>query len=227
MKIKTMMAVLLVSTMALSACGKDYVKTSEGLILEKSKARPTLLVTMGMHNEDTGEESMLKAAAAASNNQNIDTVGQDAFNQIKGLLAEDGFVLTLDAEQAKKHGTSKMAENESMQKMAGYWYHPDCSSNSFNYGVLGLNMETIALNLRDPENLDEHFASVDVSVGEGSGFSIGRIGRFYPIVTISIRIIDNAGKEVYRARYRGKGDKNFLVADRSPSNMKLAISRAL
>lgn len=225
---KTLLIVAMLCVLFMGGCGTlgpHVAKTAE-IELDQDAVRQTLMVSMFIQNEQDENAGVLRAANDAANNAQLDTIGADAYNQVATMLAKDGFVLSTDPPQAKKLGESKMAKSNAA-KAGGVWYHPDGATAQFTKVSINGDYSDTALTLRDQENLEEHFAQISITVGEGSGFAIGRIGRFYPIVYLRILILNNQGRAVYKTYLVGEGDKNFLVTDRSPANMKIAISRAL
>lgn len=225
---KPLLIVAMSLVLFVAGCGSlgPHVAKTSDIELNSAAARPTLMVSMFIQNEQDEDGGLLKAANEMANNQQLSTVGSDAYSQVAEMLAKDGFVLSTDPPQAKKLGESKMAKSD-MAKVGGLWYHPDGATTQFTKTSINGDYSDVALKLRDQENLEEHFAQVSITVGEGSGFSVGPIGRFYPIVYLRILILNNQGRVVYKTYLVGEGDKNFMVTDRSPANMKIAISRAL
>jgi len=216
-----------------SGCVRPFVKTQPGLDLAESQARETLMVTMGVHYQDNaGDENQRRGAVKAvmelANNKELGVVGMETKDRLTKLLAEEGFVLTTDDFRSKQYAFDPVAQNDALNTLAGFWFHPEGATRPFNTMLFDANLVEVAQRVRTPDKPEEYFSSIDVTISEGISFGCGGlIGWYYPIVTIRIRIIDNRGVEVYRARYIGEGDRSFGVSDRKPTNMRRAVERAL
>ena len=213
-----------------SGCASTWVKRDG-----QAPAQPleTLNASMVVVSQAPGQGqdnagSSAKGLATMLQNKDLDKFGDGARAMLEEAMLKQGFRLTLDKPRALRAGDSSLAKNKNMQTLSGVWAHPETSAYGFNGTYFDSGLVKVAQTLRDPERPQEHFASITVYVHEGSSFACGSVlGWFYPIITVDMRVLNNAGKEVYNSRIRGEGDSSFGVADRSPSNLTLGLKRAL
>ena len=223
---RTLMSMLLLLSLTATGCATSWIKADSAL---PKQPRPTLLTALTVSSfapQETGQEETLspeaKTAIFMIQNQDLDDFGLAAEPLLKEAVFELGYELRMDRARALKLGDSGLTRSAYMQAH-GIWAHPQASTSTFNRTWFDSNLVKVADKLRDAQAPQEHFASIEIHVYETSDW----LFWYAPMVSVDVRIIDNRGKEVLDARFLGKGDSSLGAADRSATNLKRALDRAL
>lgn len=224
---RALMLMLFVMSVTATGCATSWIKTDAPL---PAQPRPTLLTALMVSSsapEDTGQQEALtpdaKSAVFMIQNEDLDDFGLAAEPMLQQAMIELGYELHMDRARALKLGDSGLTRSAYMQSQHGIWAHPQASTSTFNGTWFDSNLVKIANKLRDEQAPQEHFASISLHVYEGSELMFW----YMPLVSVDVRIINNKGKEVLDARFLGAGDSSFGAADRSATNLKRALERAL
>lgn len=225
-RVQPLLLLSIAALLFLSGCATTWVKRAPNST-PKAPAK-TLVASMRVMSQAPGESGDAKALSTLVQNKYLDQFGPIAYTKLSEALAKKGFALTIDKPRALKLGEASYMKNKTVSTLSGIWVHPDTTPYSFNNAFFDSSLVKIASTLRIPENPGEHFASVSVYIHEGSNFACaGIIGWFYPIVTVDVLILNNKGKEVFNARFKGEGDSSFGVADRGAENLTKALNGAI
>lgn len=224
---RALMSMLFLLSLTATGCATSWIKADAPL---PKQPRPTLLTALTISSfapQETGQQEPLSAETKSAifmiQNQDLDDFGLAAEPMLQEAVFALGYELRTDRSRALRLGDSGLTRSAYMQSQHGIWTHPQASTSTFNGTWFDSSLVKVADKLRDAQTPQEHFASVELHVYETSDWMFW----YAPIVSVDVRIINNRGKEVLDARFLGEGDSSFGAADRSATNLKRALERAL
>jgi hypothetical protein len=209
-------------------CASVFVKKSSRLD-NLEEPRPTLLASAMVRvgeKDDEGGGGLMDAALNIAMNTHLEAFGGKMLEAATGFMAKHGMEVVMDPPRAKKLSLINVGKDmgSALSAVSGVWYSPQGSlkeldaSTSFLFG--GKQFVEAA---DDPEVLNEAFVFITGTVLEKSEWLVMK----KPVFRMDIRVLDENGEDLMRARGLGEGDASPFVMDRQKHNLEKALNAAL
>ena len=214
---------LLAATLS-TGCATTFIKQVPNT--PESAATPTLLsgYTVTKVVQSDGETNLLDSVVDATQNAQLEEFGQKAYAKLAEQMAERGFVLELEATRARSLDVIQVDGGAALAAATGYWKHPETSSWGANRvaGVLSeLDRKSASEKLYE-EGKQKYFAFVDISISDRGSWLVMKS----PEIRVQSAVVSADGKLVMHSQGVGMGKGAFFFADRSPTNLLLAMEEA-
>ncbi|MEE2751440.1 MAG: hypothetical protein VX519_08410 [Myxococcota bacterium] len=220
-------------TLLSTGCLKTYVYRSPDLSPDATLS--TLMVHTGVQTEQTREfildegvssisgNDIALLASDIAQNRKLDQFGMIVMDSSEPFLTSQGLDVVIDTDRAKalrKFDWTQFQNNTTV--ISGNWVDPRGNVMPLVPGMPLRN--TIYSKLGKALHAGgapEGYLYVVADVHERGLF------RRYPKLSLTFVVHDELGQELLVAQGVGKGQHNFLVTDRSPENLSLALGNAL
>ena len=213
---------LLAATLS-TGCATTFIKQVPNT--PESAATPTLLSGYTVQKVAEGKEAgLIDSVVDASQNAQLEEFGQKAYAKLAEQMAERGFVLELEATRARSLDVIQVDGGAALAAATGYWKHPETSSWGANRvaGVLSeLDRKSASEKLYE-EGKQKYFAFVDISITDRGSWLVMQS----PEIRVQSAVVSADGKLVMHSQGVGMGKGAFFFADRSPTNLLLAMEEA-
>ncbi len=209
-------------------CASVFVKKSSKLE-NLEEPRPTLLASAMVRvgeKDDENSGGLMDAALNIAMNTHLEAFGGKMIETATGFMAKHGMRVVKDPPRAKKLSLINVGKDmgSALSAVSGVWFSPEGSlkeldaNTSFLFG--GKQFVEAA---DDPEVPNEAFVFITGTVLEDSEWLIMK----KPVFRMDIRVLDENGEDLMRARGRGEGDTSPFVMDRQKHNLEKALNAAL
>ena len=213
---------LLAATLS-TGCATTFIKQVPNT--PESAATPTLLSGYTVQKVAEGKEAgLIDSVVDASQNAQLEEFGQKAYAKLAEQMAERGFVLELEATRARSLDVIQVDGGAALAAATGYWKHPETSGWGAHKvaGVLtDLNRKSASEKLYE-EGKQKYFAFVDISITDRGSWLVMQS----PEIRVQSAVVSADGKLVMHSQGVGMGKGAFFYADRSPTNLLLAMEEA-
>jgi hypothetical protein len=210
----SLLVVSLTAIFGLTGCLSPYLKQASNAPEQKPSA--ALVTGFNIRFESQGNEASLIDLAQ---NAGLDEFGKKATGLFETALAEYGYTPAYDGTRTSKLDLIQIASNAGSAALTGTWRHPkashwapDAVDNLFTKpgDVLGKIVVS---------GQKEYFAFAEVVI-YNKGMFIKE-----PYVIVRASIYDQESRKVLDLRGIGEGDSSFMITNRSPENLQLALQR--
>jgi hypothetical protein len=208
------LASLLIIVAAASACLTPYVSRKDAL--PEPRPAPTLIAGYTVQNPGSSR-SILDLAQDSG----LAEFGDASVAMVQTALAEKGFALAFDKLRTNEINQGGIGGDSATAALTGAYNHPQSSywAPDLLHGPFVKPMDLIA-KVKGSDGA-EHFAFCAIYVRD-----LGILLK-EPQVELRVDIFDGAGTKIISLRGVGVGETNFLVNNRSPSNLQVALERAI
>lgn len=208
-------------------CASVFVKKSSKLN-NLEEPRPTLLasamVRVGEKDDEGG--GLMDAALNMAMNTHLEAFGGKMVETATGFMAKHGLRLVKDAPRAKKLSLINVSKGvgDALAVMSGVWISPEGSTKQIDANTSFLFGAKQFVEAADDADIpNEAFVFITGRIIEQSNWLIMK----KPIFQIDIRVLDENGEDLLKARGRGEGDASPFVMDRQKPNLEKALNAAL
>ena len=182
------------------------------------ETRPAPALTSGFVVANANSE---RSVLDAVQDGGLSEFGTGAVEPISAALAAKGYAIAFDKGRAKVLNAANITSDSTTTALTGAFHHPEASY--WTPDLLGgpfVSAKDLIVKIRT-DNADEFFAFVGVNIRQ-SGIIFKE-----PQVEVRVSVYDANGVKVLDLRGLGVGDSSPFIANRSPSNLKLGLSRAV
>lgn len=208
---------LAVTALALTGCAKPYLKQAANT----PDPKPSNVVVAGFNVrvESNNDGSLLDAAADMAQNSMLADFGKEATPLLASALAERGYTATYDNARATKLDVIQLQSNSGVAALTGTWRHPDSSHWTPDaVDSLFVHPNDVISKIK-VDGQKEYFAFTEVLIRDNGMF------MKEPYVVVRTAIYDENARLVLDLRGLGYGESRFMIADRSPKNLEVALQR--
>jgi hypothetical protein len=205
---------LMVVLAASSACLTPYVSRKDSL--PEPRPAPTLIAGYTVQNPGS-QRSILDVAQDSG----LAAFGEASVPLVQAALAEKGFALTFDKLRTNEINQGGIGGDSATSALTGAFNHPQSSywAPDLLHGPFVKPLDLITR--VKGEDGAEHFAFCALYVRD-----LGMILK-EPQVELRVDIFDGSGVKVLSLRGLGVGETGFLINNRSPTNLQVALERAI
>jgi hypothetical protein len=200
-----------------SGCLSPYLKRAADV--PEPKPSPALVSGFVVHFDSSEEKSLVGAAIDAAQNAGLDEFGKKATDLLAAALAERGYTAAWDGPRTAKLDVIQIASNSGSAALTGQWRHPE-SSHWVPQAVDSLFVKPadVIAKIRGEEE-KEYFAFADILIRD-NGIILKE-----PWVVVRAVVYDQDARKVLDLQGVGSGESQVFLADRSPKNLEVALTR--
>jgi hypothetical protein len=209
----SLLVISLTAAFGLTGCLSPYLKQASNAPEQKPASA---LVTGFNIRVNTGEEASLIDVAQ---NAGLDEFGKKATGLFETAIAEYGYTPAYDANRTSKLDFIQIASNAGSAALTGTWRHPKASHWAPDAVDSLFTKPGDVLGKIVVSGQKEYFAFAEVVI-YNKGMFIKE-----PYVVVRASIYDQDSRKVLDLRGIGEGDSSFMITNRSPENLQLALQR--
>jgi hypothetical protein len=216
---RTLSLVSLTALVALTVgCFSPYLKRAANV----PEPKPSPAVVAGfVVRFDAGmqEKSLLDAAIDAAQNSMLAEFGTSATDLLKERMAQYGYTVAFDQPRSAKLDAVQLSSNAGTAALTGQWRHPEASYWTPDM-VDSLFVKPSDIVSKIKTDQKEFFGFADVVIRD-TGIILKE-----PTVIVKVAVYDQDAKKVLDLGGIGSGASSIFVSDRSPNNLKIALTKA-
>ena len=207
--------------LALTGCTAPYLRVDPALAT--AAPRPALLVANVVTTASDGDKGLLQGTLDLAANAQVDGLGRDVSVAAQALLEARHLSWTEDPARAKtvaKGDYGDLVNN--LQTLSGVWIDPRGELFTLQSMTPRKLYAKVADRLNGPVD-PEAFVFLRTTIEDRTKFLVMK----YPRCNLDVEVVSDQGTLLYDLRTYGDGKAKFLVRDRLPANLHIALEDAL
>ena len=209
----SLLVISLTAAFGLTGCLSPFLKQASNA--PEQKPATALVSGFNIRVSSSEDASLIDVAQ----NAGLAEFGQKATGLFETAIAEYGYTPAYDANRTSKLDLIQLASNAGSAALTGTWRHPKASHWAPDAVDSVFTKPGDVLGKIAVSGQKEYFAFAEVVI-----YNKGMFMK-EPYVVVRASVYDQDARKVLDLRGIGEGDSRFMITDRSPANLQLALQR--